>query len=464
MMSPREHRTEAPRLSIPACSIVITSTGDVERLRRLLVGVIAHTPAHLYEVVVVFRSGTAETRSFAALLEGEGQLWWCDTDPGDDAARDLGTSLARGLTLAFLDESTELDEGWSDGLAVALLAKGDASVVASGEPVADVGFTAARVRLGGGLVGGDTTLARAACLVRRAALEEGGGFTAGLPALLEGIEARGWRVTLNSPTTVGNDRLAVDSQIDAAPSAVATRRARVHPLADMRNRHEGQDIWVIASGASMSWVEPSFFANKVTIGLNRTYRKYAVDYLVRKEHVGAQDVIDTGIPLFISRRNCGNQDETLDGNGDWWEFRHNVNAVEAMPDLEVIGTPDQLVVSWSTITTGMHLAAYMGAANIIVCGHDCGSLDGDLNYTGYYEGTLYERDESSQQWYLQWLANIETQTAAVRDRIREVYGCSVHSLNPFVSLNLEGHDFRGGAARVRDPLAADIDDAAVRKA
>ena len=27
----------------------------------------------------------------------------------------------------------------------------------------------------------------------------------------------------------------------------------------------------------------------------------------------------------------------------------------------------------------------------------------------------------------------------VRDRVREVYGCSVHGLNPFVSLALEGH-------------------------
>ena len=43
---------------------------------------------------------------------------------------------------------------------------------------------------------------------------------------------------------------------------------------------------------------------------------------------------------------------------------------------------DGLVVSHSTITSAMHLAAYMGAATVILAGHDCGALDGQLNFAG----------------------------------------------------------------------------------
>ena len=29
----------------------------------------------------------------------------------------------------------------------------------------------------------------------------------------------------------------------------------------------------------------------------------------------------------------------------------------------------------------------------------------------------------------------------VRDRVKEVYGCNIHSLNPFINFKLEGNEY-----------------------
>ena len=81
----------------------------------------------------------------------------------------------------------------------------------------------------------------------------------------------------------------------------------------------------------------------------------------------------------------------------------------------------------------------MGAKNILLCGHDCGSLDGETNLKGY--NTKVGHMQGSQHGYLQWLSQIENHTAKVCFKIESEYGCNIHSLNPFINFNLEGHQF-----------------------
>jgi hypothetical protein len=38
----------------------------------------------------------------------------------------------------------------------------------------------------------------------------------------------------------------------------------------------------------------------------------------------------------------------------------------------------------------MHLAAYMGAKNIILIGHDCGTLNGEPNFKDYHTDKTYK--------------------------------------------------------------------------
>lgn len=211
------------------------------------------------------------------------------------------------------------------------------------------------------------------------------------------------------------------------------------PITDLMNKHSGMDVYVIASGASAGYIEPSFFDNKISVGVNETYHRFPnQSYIVRKDFARATEAYTSGIPLVISRFDCGSlrkftQLSLPRDESDYYVFDHEHNGRTEV-DLSVIGT-DKLVVSYSTITTAMHLAAYMGAANIIVVGHDVGMIDGDANIPEYHApsgGTLA---------YTNFLGIIEPQTIAVRDRIKEVFGCNVYSLNPWINLGLEGHRY-----------------------
>ena len=42
----------------------------------------------------------------------------------------------------------------------------------------------------------------------------------------------------------------------------------VRYIDSLKDVHKNQDIWVIGAGSSMNYVDPSFFDNKITVGLN----------------------------------------------------------------------------------------------------------------------------------------------------------------------------------------------------
>jgi hypothetical protein len=94
-----------------------------------------------------------------------------------------------------------------------------------------------------------------------------------------------------------------------------------------------------------------------------------------------------------------------------------------------------LYVSWSSITSAMHFAAYLGAKNIILVGHDCGEIDGQswVKDYGYETGNPSEMAEAKQRNYA-----FENQSIAVKQRLKELYKCNIYSLNPFINYNLEG--------------------------
>ena len=97
-------------------------------------------------------------------------------------------------------------------------------------------------------------------------------------------------------------------------------------------------------------------------------------------------------------------------------------------------------MSHSTITSGIYLAAYMGAKNIILVGHDCGTIDGQSNFTDYH--TNESRLQKTEACYNKWLSKIELDTIVLKKFLKDKYGCNVYSLNPFVSFRLEGHNFK----------------------
>ena len=220
-------------------------------------------------------------------------------------------------------------------------------------------------------------------------------------------------------------------------------------LAEFRNVHKGEDIYVLASGKSVDFVDNSFFQGKIVIGVNQAFKKVECRYLIRKESALARAVIASqhGSMIFVSKGDCGGvgnhnekllraAPETLQRRLCVFDHITNVHEVR-FPTKD-----DQLLVSYSTITTAIHLAAYMGAKNVILVGHDCGTIDGQANFSGYHTNETYRIAHSAgEKGYVEWLKGIEKHTVQVKEWLRKKYGCNVLSLNPFVSLGLEGHRY-----------------------
>lgn len=214
-------------------------------------------------------------------------------------------------------------------------------------------------------------------------------------------------------------------------------------IKDLKGKHTGKDIYILASGKSVDFINEDFFDNKIIIGLNQAYKKIWCDYLVRKEVKFIKNSLDTGSIVIVSEYDSGNLntgDSKLNTNkidhDNLYYFEHLDNKHTDI-DSTVFGT-DKIVVSFSSITSAIHIAAYMGAKNIILMGHDCGTIDGEMTFKGYYN-SIKDTPWNNWEQYKSWLKVIENQTVEVKKLVKKHYNANVVSINPFVSLNLENH-------------------------
>ena len=225
-------------------------------------------------------------------------------------------------------------------------------------------------------------------------------------------------------------------------------------ICNYKELHKEETIYIIASGKSIDYIDSDFFSNKITIGVNQTYKKFVPTYLVRKEHQLIDEILDLNLDTihFISKGNCGenyinnstynltsNIRQQLENN-NIVIYDHIINRlsnIKALPDND-----NALIASNSTITTAIHLAAYMGARYIVLVGHDCGSLDNEINFSGYHDKLTYSiihGRENPEEKYRSLLKIIENQTIKLKTLLKEKYGCDIYSLNPFINFGLEGH-------------------------
>ena len=50
-------------------------------------------------------------------------------------------------------------------------------------------------------------------------------------------------------------------------------------IKELKDVHNGQDIWIIGAGSSMDFVDPSFFDNKICISVHTSIRSDHVDQI-----------------------------------------------------------------------------------------------------------------------------------------------------------------------------------------
>ena len=224
-------------------------------------------------------------------------------------------------------------------------------------------------------------------------------------------------------------------------------------LTKYKNKHKESDIYILASGKSIDFLPKSFLDNKIIIGVNQSYKFYVPQYLVRKECKYIDKVIkDCPNSIhFISKGDCGgNNNKNIEFLAKHQFFQNKskiviYNHMGNKHNITTLPPNDHLVVSYSTITTAIHLAAYMGAKNIILIGHDCGVIDNEPNFKGYHTQSTYKIvHKNGKSDYIKWLNKIEGHTITLKKLLKQNYNSNVLSINPFINGWLEGHILKRG--------------------
>jgi len=213
-------------------------------------------------------------------------------------------------------------------------------------------------------------------------------------------------------------------------------------LIDFKDKHKDQDIYVFGSGPTCNFIDPSFFDNKICVGTNQTYRKFKSEYIVRKDHKLLQETLDSNESIVLaSRLNYGSgaeiEIEKYNNTDNLCIYDHLINTETI--NLKEFDNINKLVVSYSTITTSIHFAYYLGAKNIILVGVDHGILDGKITFDKYYND-IKETEWENWQLYKNWLKKINKDTIELKQKINQL-GVNVYSLNPFINFQLEGHKY-----------------------
>ncbi len=210
-------------------------------------------------------------------------------------------------------------------------------------------------------------------------------------------------------------------------------------ITELKNKHKGQDIYVLGAGASMNYIDPKFFDNKITVGVNMMYQIFPCTYIVKIHNEESQKVIDAEVTLIISKLDGGLRDILNQFNGNYYVFKHMKNMGGSL-SITPLEATDSLKVGASTIHSAIHFAYFLGAANIILCGCDCGMLDNVPYVNGYYNETSIKRLSFKVEEDYEFFLLTERQTLNLANLIRDK-GVSVYSLNPFINLGLENHAF-----------------------
>lgn len=218
-----------------------------------------------------------------------------------------------------------------------------------------------------------------------------------------------------------------------------------------RYKDSNQDIWIIAGGASMNYVDPSFFDNKITMGVNETFTKYKhCTFYLRKDGNGwqgrnvlthIQEVSPESKLIVSNHYGCAVEwpINEWDVDFDYWYFEHPASHGE-MSEHILENMEGQFANGIGICAIALHLCAFMGFKNIILAGNDNAFLE-EKDYFDEYADS-YDCP-ACHTGTIRW-AREQVEFAAKYFRGT---GINVHGLNPFINLPFEGHPY---AESIRD--------------
>lgn len=208
-------------------------------------------------------------------------------------------------------------------------------------------------------------------------------------------------------------------------------------LRDMYLSEPDSTIYIVGSGKTMDYIRPDFFWDKVIIGVNYSAVNLPCEfaYHVSNHHDDANNIatMQPGHAVITSEVEQVPPTDTTNVT----VTAPNVIKVPttdqryAAFDPETDWADDRLMLGPSSATLAMSLAYWLGAQSIVLCGVDCGAIDGAGRFEGY-------QVPDGQLVYGAWQKALDDMANAIRAR-----GVGVYSMNPWTTLALEGHRFNG---------------------
>lgn len=228
------------------------------------------------------------------------------------------------------------------------------------------------------------------------------------------------------------------------------RMSRVKSILELKDKHKGEDIYVLCAGASIRFMHASFFEGKIVLGVNSIWRYFPCTYTVHKHEFTAKEAIENAIFQKVIAPKydyaCTSKKE-ISIEKEYFQYTHKQNKEEEEEkswdeNIKALGKDEDLFSSRSTVTTAMHLACYMGGKNIILVGHDCGYID-KKSYVDTYgkHNKEYWGEKKYREYYNEWFKKVEEESLKLKIQLMKIYECNIVSLNAFIGIGLEGHKF-----------------------
>lgn len=217
-------------------------------------------------------------------------------------------------------------------------------------------------------------------------------------------------------------------------------------IANLWDKHRGNDIVILGTGPSSRCFDKKFFENRIIIGLNQAYRLVDPTYSITvhpelylewrrgNRHQKTQWIVKKKNPL----PNLELDDPLL--------YVFETNAGDQPNDFQYLETrtADKLYQGRGVQVTAMCLAAHMGARSILMVGCDMCKLGSDhhgvnqhVRFNGLSEREVY--------------AEYRRFTAKARRIIREKYGIPVVTISPFVGVGHPDEDYARLQSELRLP-------------
>jgi hypothetical protein len=208
------------------------------------------------------------------------------------------------------------------------------------------------------------------------------------------------------------------------------------PVEELRNTRVGYTAVVVGSGATLDYYKQNWspHVNYIIIGVNQVWQHVPCDYVVQKDPKYRTETMrwckQNNAKLICSLFDYG-------GNGlpsipgDYYTFFHVYNnGVEINMTPMIERWNNTLSVSWSTLTSAISLAAFLGCKQCILVGCDMGLLDGASN------ATAYMNHNANTTAYHEWIQNdrLVEHVRICADTLLEHYGMITLWSHPFSSL------------------------------